>query len=298
MKVHFYDVGEGLAALVDLPDGRHVLVDTGNSPRRPGCDMCSVEDEHLLRRMSIDLGQAPIDLLWMTHQRSDDLGGAPSVLSTFKVGAYVDNGRDLEEPEVRKARVTARERGVALHVVDPDHRSAFMADSADVKLRAVLPAVWPLACARDPDECSIGLRIDFCGSSVLFTGDAEHEEEAVLDPGGTVTLLQVAHHGSETTTTLDFLAQAKPSYAVISAGKPGDGPNRDLCNPRVHVVERLNAALGGSTTGSLSAFSGGRCEHAKASGWVTVPASDRLWATERDGDITLSTTGDGTFTRQ
>jgi competence protein ComEC len=298
LKVHFYDVGEGLAALVDLPDGRHVLVDTGNSPRRPGCDMCSVEDEHLLRRMSIDLGQAPIDVVWTTHQKSDDLGGAPGVLSTFKVGSYVDNGRDLEEPEVQKARAVAQERGVAVHVVDPDHRSSPIADSADVKFRAVLPAVWPLACARNPDECSVGLRIDFCASSVLFTGDAEHEEEAVVDPGGPVTLLQVAHHGSETATTVDFLAQAKPKYAVISAGKPGDGPNRNLCVPRVHVIERLNAALGGSTTASLLAFAGGRCERAKESSWVSVPASDRLWATERDGDVVLSTSGDGTFARE
>jgi competence protein ComEC len=298
LKVHFYDVGEGLAALVDLPDGRHILVDTGNSPRRPGCDMCSVEDEHLLRRMSIDIGKAPIDVVWMTHQTSDDLGGAPSVLSTFKVGTYVDNGRDLESTEVRKARSVAQERGVAVRVVDPDHRSVPIAAAGDVKLHAVLPAVWPLACAHNPDECSIGLRIDFCASSILFTGDTEHEEEAVLDPGGAVTLLQVAHHGSETTTTLDFLSQAKPRYAVISAGKPGDGPNRDLCNPRVRVVERLTEALGGAGAGTLSAFPGGRCEHAKDASWVSVPSSDRLWATERDGDVVLTTSGDGTFARE
>jgi competence protein ComEC len=234
----------------------------------------------------------------MTHQTSDDLGGAPGVLSTFKVGTYVDNGRDLEEAEVRKARAVAQQRGVAVRVVDPDHRSSPIADSADVKFHAVLPAVWPLACAHNPDECSIGLRIDFCASSILFMGDAEHEEDAVLDPGGPVTLLQVAHHGSETTTTLDFLAQAKPRYAVISAGKPGDGPNRGLCNPRARLVERLTEALGGPGASSLTAFPGGRCEHAKDASWVSVPASDRLWATERDGDVVLATSGDGAFTRQ
>jgi len=36
MRVHFYDVAEGLAALVDLPDGRHILVDTGDEPNHPG----------------------------------------------------------------------------------------------------------------------------------------------------------------------------------------------------------------------------------------------------------------------
>jgi competence protein ComEC len=295
MTLRFYDVGDGMAALVELPDGRHILVDTGDSPRQRGCEMCSVQDEHLLRRMSIDLRQAPIDVVWVTQQRSDDLGGAPEVLASFKVGTYVDNGRDGGKPEVRRAHRAAEDRGVAVRVVDPEHRTTPFAGSADLTFRAVLPAAWPLACEHDPDECSVGLRIDYCASSVLFTGDAEHEEEAALDPGGPVSVLQVAHHGSESATTLDFLAQVKPKYAVISAGKPGEGPNRYSCHPHARVIERLTEVLGGDASKTLTGFRGERCDRATASDWVSVPATDRLWATERDGDIVLSTTGDGVF---
>jgi competence protein ComEC len=295
MMLHFYDVGDGLAALVDLPDGRHILVDTGDSPLRRGCEMCSVHDEHLLRRMNIDLKKPAIDLLWVTQQRSDDLGGAPEVLAAFKVGTYVDNGRDADKPEVRRAHRVAVEQGVTVRVVDPEHRAVPIAGSAELKLRAVLPAAWPLACDRDPNECSIGMRIDYCASSVLFMGDTEHEEETALDPGGPVGVLQVAHHGSESATTLDFLAQVKPRYAVISAGRSGEGPNRYSCHPSARVVERLNAALGGVASKELSAFRGDRCDRATEADWASVPASDRLWATERDGDIVLSTTGDGEF---
>ena len=42
MTLHFYDVGQGLAVLVDLPDGRHVLVDTGDSARRPGLSLIHI----------------------------------------------------------------------------------------------------------------------------------------------------------------------------------------------------------------------------------------------------------------
>ena len=161
-----------------------------------------------------------------------------------------------------------------------------------------MPPAWPPACAHDANECSIALRIDFCASSVVFTGDAEHEEEALLDAHGHVSLLQVGHHGSETSTTPGFLAKLRPRYAVISAGKPREGLNVEYCHPRAVVVKRLTTLLGGPGSKAIRAFDGDRCAGSVAGDWVDVPASDRLWATERDGDVVLSTSGDGEFERE
>jgi competence protein ComEC len=297
LTVHFYDVGQALAALVDLPDGRHILVDTGDSPHRPGCgEECVTADWHLLDQLSIDLHGAPIDAIWITHQHSDHIGGAPYVMSRFRVKTYVDNGLRSRRREVRRARRVAREHGVQVRVVNPDHPECPIPSSPNLKITPILPPVFPPSCAHDPNECSIALRIDYCASSVLFMGDAEHDEEHLLDPRGPVTLLQVAHHGSDTSTTPSFLFRVKPKYAVISAGKPNEGLNRDYCHPRAAIVRRLSRVLGGASR-MLEAFDGTRCDRAQASDWVTVPASDHLWATERDGDVVLTTTGDGVFTR-
>lgn len=298
LTIHFYDVGQALAALVDLPDGRHVLVDTGDSPKRPGCGgECAASHEHLIGKLRTDLHGAPIDLVWITHQHSDHIGGAPEVLGAFKAGAYVNNGRDERKSEVRRARDAASADGATIHVVDPEHTEVPIS-SADVKLTAIVPPAWPAACSHDPNECSIALRIDFCSSSVLFTGDAEHDEEAALDLHRPVTLLQVAHHGSETSTTPGFLMRAKPRYAVISAGKPGQGKNANYCHPRAIIVKRLTTLTGGPGSKTVQAFDGLRCSGSSASDWIDVPTSDRLWATERDGDVVLTTSGDGTFVRQ
>jgi competence protein ComEC len=299
MTIHFYDVGQGLAALVDLPGGLHVLVDTGDRPGRPGCgESCERASRHLLSKLREDLGGAPVDLLWITHRHSDHIGGAEEIFAALAVRAYVDNGRDASNPEVRRVRRAAEEHGSTVGVVDPAHVELPLAHLPGVRFTPIVPARWPPSCAHDPNECSIALRIDFGASSVLFTGDAEHEEEAMLDPLGPVTLLQVGHHGSETSSSPRFLSRAKPRYAVISAGKPGEGLNREYCHPRAGIVERLTRVLGGPSNRTLEAFDGERCDRAEPSDWIAVTASDALWATERDGDVVLTTAGDGAFHRE
>jgi len=63
-------------------------------------------------------------------------------------------------------------------------------------------------------------------------------------------------------------------------------------------VRRLTRVLGGPVSSTLQAFDGDRCDRAVPGDRVPVPASDALSATERDGDVVLSTTGDGAFQRQ
>src|SRR5260370_39380633 len=120
----------------------------------------------------------------------------------------------------------------------------------------------------------------------------------MLDPGGPITVLQVGHHGGETSRTPGLLMKLRPKYAVISAGKPGEGLNREYCHPRALIVERLTRMLGGPISQSLEAFDGLRCDRALDADWIAVPTSGRLFATQRDGDVVLMTRGDETFTKR
>ena len=209
------------------------------------------------------------------------------MLGTFPVAFYVDNGLDLDRTAViRDARAAVASSGAKLRVVDPEHPEAPITPGAGVTLTPIVPTAWPAACSGDPNACSIALRIDYCKSSVLFTGDAPREEEEVLDTRGEVTLLQVGHHGSKTSTGDAFLRQTKPKYAVISAAKPGEGTNDGYCHPRAVTVETLTWAMGGSGARTVKAFDGAvRCRKGEpqAEHWLDVSASDRFWVTARDG---------------
>jgi competence protein ComEC len=123
----------------------------------------------------------------------------------------VAEDRDLTKGQVKKARKAVRDAGGTIVVVDPRQREPPIEGTTEVKIRPVLPAEWPSTCAHDPNDCSIPLRIDYCASSVLFTGDAHAPLEATLETGP-VTLLQVAHHGSNTSTSAPFLARVTPKY--------------------------------------------------------------------------------------
>lgn len=250
MRVRFYDAGQALAALVTLPDGRRLLVDAGESPRRP-CAECKAWHERVMAGLRRDVGPRGLDLVWITHQHSDHVGGAKAVLGAFFVGVYVDNGRDLEKRAgVRNARVAVAASSTKLRVVAPEHHGAPLTGGVGVTLTPIVPAAWSAECTRAeesaPNACSIALRIDYCKSSVLLTGAAPKEEEELFDTRAEVTLLLVGHHGSKTSTSEAFLAKARPKYAVISAARPGEGTNDRYCHPRSVVVENLTKAMGGA----------------------------------------------------
>lgn len=285
LRVHFYDVGQAAAALVELPDGRVILVDSGGYKTA------------LTPKLKPDLKGRPLSLVWITHPHDDHLSQFLAVLRHARVEKYVDNGFDGGSPSRRsrsgmgvRMREAAANAGAETWSATSASFSVPLPSSDTVSFTAIKPKTWLPACSygSEMNNCSLGIRIDYCASSILFLGDAEAEEEAML-PLSPATLLVVPHHGSDSSTSPLLLQRTQPRYAVISAG-----PRSKYCHPDDVVVRRLNRALG--AVNSLTAMTSG--QGSGSCGWSEAPRSDRLWVTAKDGDVTLMTRGDGMFIRE
>lgn len=92
----------------------------------------------------------------------------------------------------------------------------------------------------------------------------------------------------------------KPKYALISAGTQAErGDEQDLLPPEVVDGRGTDGRAWRRGLAGVRAFDAkASCKKSEASHWVDVPASDRLWATERDGDVVLTTNGNGEFARE
>ena len=253
LRMHFIDVGQGSATLLEFPCGA-MLVDTGgedHSEFHSTERLMAYLDAFFTRRS--DLGRR-LESLVLTHPHIDHVRGVPAVLNRFAVANVVHNGQPgLVEEAVSAGRTlrdyldrpgTAREEVVAGDT-DQDFAAPRTSPVIDpfTTCKGVDPQIQALwgQVRRDPgwgedkygkaeyddeNNHSVVLRVDFGASSLMITGDLEapaigtllglHANDALLD----TDVYLVGHHGSHNGTTAGLLAALTPEWAVMGVGSP------------------------------------------------------------------------------
>lgn len=220
LTVTFLDVGQGDAALVEC-DGAAMLIDGG----APG--QSSKLYSALKRR-----GITRLDYLVATYPDADHIGGLAGALEAATVGTAYCSVTEHDTDTFRTFQRKLEEKGVPLAV--PEAGDSFPLGGSTVQL------LGPLRQSGDTNNSSLVLRL-VCGeTALLFTGDAEREEEQDLLTAGcdlSATLLKVGHHGSDSSTSYPFLREVMPRYAVLSVG--ADNP---YGHPDENTLSRLRDA--------------------------------------------------------
>ncbi len=217
LRITVLDVGQGDSILVDLPDGRAMLVDGGgipSSPVDPGVRVVTP----VLR----DRRRSTIDIAVLTHPHPDHVTGLASALPPIRVGAWWDTGYGSAVGAPPAYSSLAR----AMHDAGVPTRSPaelcgrpLALGGAVVRVLAPCPGIEPMSSANDN---SYVLRLEYGATSAMLMGDAEAQEEArILRAAGTelrADFLKVGHHGSRTSSSAAWLEAVRPRVAVMTSG--------------------------------------------------------------------------------
>jgi competence protein ComEC len=216
LRVTFLDVGQGDAAIVDLPDGTAMIVDGGGLVGSP----VDVGERVLAPVLRARRRRGAVAAI-LSHPHPDHFGGLRRGLDGVSLGALWDTGQgELEGSGGDYAALLAELRARGVPILRPrEVCGARTIGGARVEVLAPCPA---LTDDRGPNDNSFVVRIALGDRSVLFVGDAERAEEADLVATRADALradvLKIGHHGSRTSTTPSFLAAVDPSITVISSG--------------------------------------------------------------------------------
>ena len=215
LRITVNDVGQGDSALIDLPDGKLMLVDGGGfvgSPVDPGRSVLLP----LLRARR----RERIDIAVLTHPHPDHFIGLASTLREVNVGELWDTGQGREQgagPTYAALIDDLRRRGVPIRgpaeLCGPER----LVGGARLQVFAPCPSFDPTLGANDN---SFVIRLAHGARSILLTGDAESIEEGRLladGPSLRADILKVGHHGSRTSTTPKTFAAAPRQNAMRCA---------------------------------------------------------------------------------
>ena len=202
LSVHFIDVGQGDAILIDFGD-TEILIDGGD--RSPG----------VVTYLS-DYVDGAIEVIVATHPHADHIGGLIAVLEQYEVEEIWHNGDESTSKTYKDFMEAVQSENAVVHVA----RLHDVIQHGELSLKVHHPADL----SGSTNNNSIVLHLAYGTIDFLFTGDAEQEaEEAMMMlsslPVPQVEVLKVGHHGSRTSSSEDFLSVTSPEVAIFMAGE-------------------------------------------------------------------------------
>ena len=237
LTVHFFDVGQGDAILVESPDSRSMLIDCG--PESAAATL--VES---LKSLSV----TTIDILIATHPDSDHIGGADEILAAFDIQSIYHPGFFTDTATYGNFLEAAGAEGCPIYTddqIDPDDFISFG--------QTVVQVLNIDGNAPNSNSASIVLKLEYGTVRFIFTGDIDFDVEnrMMADPSLDLNtdILKVAHHGSRYATSDAFLEAANPIIGVISvgAGNPYGHPSPEtLGRLSSHYIEVFRTDVDGT----------------------------------------------------
>ena len=180
-------------------------------------------------------GITDIDLLILSHPHSDHIGGATSIINSIPIKRIWDTYSDYHSQLYDRVLVLCREKQIELHHADPGE----IYQIGELKISYLYPTEKIGYSSNNVNNSSITLKIDHGDNSVLFVGDIEKEGESWLVKIPKIIesdVIKIGHHGSRTSSTIQFCNSVSAKYGIISVGK-----NNKFNHPSDLILKRWDS---------------------------------------------------------
>lgn len=272
MYVHFIDVDQGDSIFIELPNGQAMLIDAGEESQA----------DKIITYIH-QQGYDSLDYVVETHPHADHMGGMADVINNFNVAnVYLS-------PAINTTKAYER----MLTAIYNSGAKTYSPMSGDTILNdgnLLIEVVAPKAVDNDElNNSSLVIKLTYGDNRFLFTGDAEKSEEDGIWTNIKCDVLKVGHHGSDSSTTANFLKKVEPTYAVISVGvgnsygHPDDTILKRLADKGVQTFRTdLQGTIVFSSDGTTISVDKSPSEY-KAPAETTITTTQQATDTSSDG---------------
>lgn len=265
LTVHFIDVGQGDAIYIRFPSGKDMLIDAGTVKKSEnefnftdGAPVTTDENALVTEYIKRYDDNGTLDYLLITHSDSDHISYVDEVLEAFQVNTVYLPYIDIEvfDTSADEGEKTAFEGGLKITTATYENIAAAVFNEPNCTVKCVNgyfsikieedisfevfsfdKTEYSEKNITDANELSPICLLRYARRTVVLTGDAEKKSEKDFI-GDCLPVdcdvLKVGHHGSDSSTTQDFLNHIKVEYAVISAGNHGS-----FNHPKQSILDRL-----------------------------------------------------------
>lgn len=233
LEIHFLDVGQGDSCFIITPNHKTILIDGGGSTS----STFDVGKDTLIPYL-LDKGYTQLDYVFISHFDQDHVGGILSLLEELKVGQIFISKQGETSDNYEAFFKIVQEKNLQVQEVKMGDKIKI----GDVAFHILWPSEKQIE-ENQLNNNAMVMKLQYKDFSMLFTGDIEEiAEKKILDTykkhldSLKVTVLKVAHHGSKSSSTEEFLKAVNSKVAII-----GVGENNMFGHPNDAILERLQS---------------------------------------------------------
>lgn len=197
----FIDVGQGDSIFLEFPNGKNMLIDAGEN-----------YESETVQSFINSKGYFSLDYVVGTHPHTDHIGGLESIIRRYEIG-------EIYLPKVVHTSKTYENLLTTINELGYKVNSAIsgmeIINEKGLEVKILSPKNSNYS---ELNNYSVVIKIVFGNTSFLFMGDAEKVVENEILSEVSADVVKVGHHGSDTSSSRDFVESVGAKYAVIMSG--------------------------------------------------------------------------------